>query len=290
MPSSALKLTVAYDGTGLRGSQAQVGGRTVQQALEQALARLGCLPEPIVFAGRTDRGVHAIGQVVRCADTRPDWDEERFARAINAHLPDDISVGEVHRVPVTFHPRYDATWREYRYRIWCGNDQPLQRRQVWYRRARLDSEAMARAATLLTGTHDLAAFTGGGEGVPWSSRAMAPRATTRTVFHCGVRTVDPWWGINAVDGIGIEIRMIADGFLPHLVRTVVGALAAIGSRRRAEEWITELIAQADRRNGPVTAPAHGLVLWRIGYGDDIPEPGPDGKQISVNINALTADG
>lgn len=289
-PGHALKLTIAYDGTRLWGSQKQDGVRTVQQELEASLARLGRDRTATVFASRTDRGVHAIGQVVRCDDTHPSWDARKIARAINAHLPDDISVRRVSREPATFHPRFEATWREYRYRIWCGDDQPLARHHVWCRRDGLDVEAMAGAARLLIGTHDLAAFTGGGEGVPWSDRANAPRGTVRTVYHCGVREVGPWWGIAAGDGAGIEIRMIADGFLPQLVRSVVGALTTIGIDRRSPDWIRELIGESDRRNGPVTAPAHGLVLWRIGYGDDVPEPCQDGEQITVSSTVLGAVG
>lgn len=286
----ALKLTIAYDGTRLWGSQKQMGVRTVQQELETSLARIGSERTATVFAGRTDRGVHAIGQVAKCEDERPEWDTGKIGRAINAHLPHDISVGQVSRVPAEFHPRYDATWREYRYRIWCGADQPLARHQVWCRRSRLDIGAMSDAAQSLVGTHDLAAFTGGGEGVPWSARASAPHGTSRTVYHCSVREVGSWWGIAATDGAGIEIRMIADGFLPQLVRTVVGALTTIGGCKRPKEWISELIGLPDRRNGPVTAPPHGLVLWRVGYGDDRPEPGPDGKQITVDADVLAADG
>lgn len=287
---SSLKLVVAYDGTSLWGSQKQAGVRTVQQELERSLGRLGIDPVTTVFAGRTDRGVHAIGQVVRCDSAHPEWDTEKIARAINAYLPDDISVGQVSRVPATFHPRYDATWREYRYRIWCGDGQPLARHQVWCRRTHLDIEAMADAARLLVGIIDLAAFTGGGEGVPWSDRANAPRGTTRTVYHCGVHEVRPWWGIADRGGVGVEIRMIADGFLPQLVRTVVGALTTIGMKKRSKDWIEELIGLADRRSGPATAPPHGLVLWRVGYGDDVPEPDPDGRQISVITSALKATG
>ncbi len=286
----ALKLTIAYDGTSFWGSQKQAGVRTVQQELETSLARLGIEPTAIDFAGRTDRGVHALGQVVRCEDGRPEWGTDKIARAINAHLPDDVSVVQVSRVPEGFHPRFDAIWREYRFRIWCGDAQPLARHQVWCRRSRLDIDAMTDAAPLLVGTHDLAAFIGGGEGVPWSDRASAPRGTSRTVYHCSVREIGAWWGIVAGDGVGIEIRMIADGFLPQLVRTVVGALTEIGMNKRSRAWISELIGLADRRNGPVTAPPHGLVLWRVGYGDDVPEPGPNGRQIAVITTALVADG
>lgn len=286
---AVLKLTVCYDGSAFWGSQRQAGRRTVQGELEQSLRLLGLERPGTVFAGRTDRGVHAVGQVVRCEDGRATWSEGKIARAINAVLPNDVAVVGVRRVPMGFHPRYDAIWREYRYRIWCGVDQPLERHQVWSRRAPLDVDAMARAAHLLIGTHDLAAFTGGGEGVPWSDRARAPRGTVRTIAHCGVRTTDSWWGIAPDDGFGIEVRIIADGFLPQLVRTIVGALVTIGLGRRPASWITGLIEASDRRHGPETAPAHGLVLWRIGYGNDLPAPGPDGRQISVLTDGLAPE-
>lgn len=286
---SALKLTIAYDGTSFQGSQRQSGRRTVQEKLEHALGRLGFEPATTVFAGRTDRGVHALGQVVRCVDHQPGWSETKIARALNAVLPDDIAVGAAHRVCATFHPRYDAVWREYRYRIWCGAEQPLARRQVWSRRTPLETQAMGTAARLFVGTHDLAAFTGGGEGVPWSDRARAPRGTVRTVFHCDVREVEPWWGITPGNGSGIEVRVIADGFLPQLVRAIVGALVMIGMGRRPADWISHLIGVADRRQGPETAPAHGLVLWRIGYGDDLPDPELNGRQITVTTDACLAE-
>ena len=283
---AALKLTISYDGTAFWGSQRQAGRRTVQGELEQCLSRLGFDRPATVFAGRTDRGVHAVGQVVRCEDGRPSWSEGKIARAVNAVLPEDVAVGVVRRVAGSFHPRYDAVWREYRYRIWCGGNQPLERDRVWIRRAPLDMDAMADAARLLVGTHDLAAFTGGGEGVPWSERSRAPRGTVRTITHCGLQSVDPWWGIAPGEGFGIEFRIIADGFLPQLVRTIVGALVAIGMGEKPASWITRLIEVSDRRYGPETAPAYGLVLWCIGYGDDLPAPAPDGRQISVLTDAL----
>jgi tRNA pseudouridine38-40 synthase len=274
-----LKLIVGYDGAGFMGSQRQARGRTVQQELESALSRLGRKPVTTEFSGRTDRGVHAVGQVVRAEDVRPELTEERIGKALNQMLPDDLGVSAVTRVDPDFHPRYDAAWREYRYRIWVGGKQPLAGRFAWNRRSGLDVDAMASAAASLEGTHDLATFTGGGEGVPWSSRAKTRRGTVRTVFHCGIRTVKPWWGVVPGAGMGIEIRMIADGFLPQVVRTVVGGLVTIGSGERSPEWFGELLAVADRRMGPVLAPAHGLIFWRVGYGNDVPDPDPDGGLI-----------
>ncbi len=290
-PVCTLKMTIAYDGTDFWGSQKQAAGvRTVQRELEDGLSRLGGAAVRSVFSGRTDRGVHAIGQVVSCADVRPELDKGRLSRAIQAHLPGDVGLVAVERKAGRFHARFDAVWREYRYRIWSGSLQPLVGRQIWHRTAPLDVEAMALGASLLVGTHDLATFTGGGDGVPWSERATGERGTTRTILGCTARRIDPWWGLAANAGTGVEIRIVADGFLPHLVRNVVGALVLIGSGARSPNWMTDLLDAADRRHGPITAPPSGLILWRVGYGDDLPEPEPDGTQIPGILNARMADG
>ena len=268
------QLTVAYDGRAFWGSQRQAGRRTVQGELESALAPLTGREGGTVFAGRTDRGVHAVGQVVSIPAARSALTEARFQRAVNARLPADLSVVGVRRRPVGFHARYDARWREYRYRIWCGAPQPLASHLVWQRARRLDLPAMDAAANALLGRHDFAAYAGGGEGVPWSSRRERVHGTTRTLLRCSVRAVRPWWGIaEAGSGAfgGCEVRVAADGFLPRMVRAIVGALVEVGRGVRPADWTRELLAAADRRLGPPTAPAHGLVLWRVGYDDAEPE-------------------
>ncbi|MGC4104966.1 MAG: tRNA pseudouridine(38-40) synthase TruA [Thermomicrobiales bacterium] len=271
------KLTVAYDGGGFHGSQRQTGKRSVQEDLEHALGVLGGRAVAATFAGRTDSGVHAVGQVVSCDDLIPTMPDATIVRALNAHLADDLAVVAARRVAAGFHARYDATWREYRYRIWLGPRQPLARGIVWERRSGLDVHAMNAGAAQFLGTHDVASFAGGGEGVPWSERHDRPRGTVRTITHCSVRPVAPWWGLAAKAGDAIEIRVVADGFLPRMVRTMVGALVEIGdrSRPRPPDWISQLLLERDRRKGPATAPPHGLVLWRVGYGDDVPDAGDD---------------
>lgn len=265
---ATLALTIAYDGTDFAGSQMQPGARTVQEELERALAGLFNRATRTVFAGRTDRGVHAAAQVVSCDDGRPDLDSRTLRRAIDAVLPDDLAVLDVTRRPDGFHARYDARWREYRYRVWFGPRSPLARRQAWYRAERLDVEEMDRAAGRLVGEHDFAALAGGGEGVPWSDRQMRPRGTVRRVMICRCRAIEPWWGPAA--GPLIEVRIAADGFLPRMVRNAVGALVEIGRGARPAAWIDELLATRDRRAGGTTAPAHGLTFWRVGYDDDEP--------------------
>lgn len=276
-----LKLTIAYDGAGFRGSQRQRGARSVQEALEEALAAVAGDTVRIVLAGRTDRGVHAVGQVASCEDLRPGWAEEQWLRAINAHLPADVAVARCQRVDRAFHARYDAAWREYRYRIWCGVPQPLLRDRVWQRRSAVDVAAMAAGAATLRGPVDLASFAGNGMGVRPADEPLAGRGTVRTIHHCSVRAIGPWWGMSPGAGSGVELRIVADGFLPHSVRAIAGALAEIGRGRRPPGWMRELIELADRRHGPPTAPPHGLVLWRVGYGDETPDRGSDDGERTI---------
>jgi tRNA pseudouridine38-40 synthase len=268
-----LKLVLAYDGRSFFGSQRQDGKRTVQGELEQAIEDVVGFPVPVYLAGRTDQGVHAVGQVASLADHRPELRDQTVQKALNAHLPDDLAVTAVERRPLGFHARYDARWREYRYRLWTGVRQPIAAGFVWQRPGTLDRDAMSAAALKLIGTHDVASFAGGGEGVPGSDRQSRARGTTRTILVCEVRRICPWWGSADPTGTLLEVRIAADGFLPRMVRSVMGALAEIGRGARPETWIDELLASRDRRLGPITAPAHGLTLWRVGYDEDDPRDG-----------------
>jgi tRNA pseudouridine38-40 synthase len=271
-----LKLTVAYDGSRVWGSQRQAGRTTVQGILEDALSRLAGRPVAAELAGRTDRGVHAAGQVASCDDIRPAMVPEAIRRALEPNLGDAVAVVEIERVGAGFHARYDASWREYRYRIWSGPRSPLIERYAWHRRRPVDVATMADGAARLVGTHDFASFVAGGEGVPWSERQRRRRGTVRTVLHCSVREAGAWWPSGSLAGQGIEIRVIADGFLPRMVRGFVGALGEIGRGANEPAWIDELLDRADRRVGPQSAPPDGLVLWRIGYGEAVPDPDQHG--------------
>lgn len=272
--SSRWKLILSYDGSDFSGSQRQTNGRSVQEELELVLERLAGRPVSAEFSGRTDRGVHAVGQVAGIERFRADLSPERLKIALNDQLPWDVSVVDVTTVDHEFHPRYDAVWREYRYRIWFGSPQPLLERCSWQRREGFDLEAAQRAAGLLRGAHDLASFAGMGHGVPWSERRQRHRGTIRNVMRCSVGAVPDWWGAAPATGSGIEIRVVADGFLPNMVRTMTAALADIASGARAPEWMNELLNAKDRRLGPKTAPPQGLIFWRVGYGDDVPDPDP----------------
>lgn len=265
-----LKLVVAYDGSAFWGSQRQAGRVTVQGALESALSEVAGRKMNAELAGRTDRGVHAAGQVASTEDARPDLGVAELHRALDVRLGDSLSIVGAERVPGTFHARHDARWREYRYRIWSGTRTPLLGSAAWHRRGELELEAMQQAATRLEGTHDFASFISGGEGVPWSDRQRMRYGTVRTVTQSSVHPVDAWWPSGGVQGRGFEIRVVADGFLPRMVRGFVGAVGEIGRGAREPEWIDELLREADRRVGPPTAPPRGLVLWRVGYGQDTP--------------------
>jgi tRNA pseudouridine38-40 synthase len=269
-PRQVVKLVVAYDGREFFGSQRQDGKRTVQGELERAIEEVVGFPVPAYLAGRTDQGVHAVGQVASLADHRPDLTERTLLQALNAHLPVDLAVTAVERRPLGFHARYDARWREYRYRVWTGVRQPVAAGFVWQRPGTLDPDAMGAAATTLIGTHDVASFAGGGEGVPGSERQSRARGTTRTILVCEVRRICPWWGTVDAGGVLLEVRIAADGFLPKMVRSVTGALVEVGRGARPATWIDELLASRDRRKGPTTAPANGLTLWRVGYDEDDP--------------------
>ena len=157
---------MSYDGRGFVGSQRQSNARTVQGELERALEEIAGKAIPIHLAGRTDRGVHAAGQVASCSREGLRLDVARLPKAMNAHLGRDIAVLEANLEPKGFHARYSATWREYRYRIWAGIRQPNAEGYVWGFPQPLDLVRMADAANRIVGEHDFAAFASGAKAFP----------------------------------------------------------------------------------------------------------------------------
>jgi len=265
-----LKLVVSYDGADFAGSQVQPGQRTVQEELERALSRILQKETRVTLAGRTDQGVHAAGQVASLPDLRPDLANGTIERALNAILPEDVAIVSVERADAGFHARFDAKWREYRYRLWIGNREPLARRQVWMTPGTLDASRMKVAADALVGEHDFAAFAGGGQGVPWSAKQEAPRGTIRRVYVGELLKIERWWAEPVRQGQLVEFRIVADGYLPKMVRNIVGALVEVGRGSRPPAWIEELLAVRDRRCAAGTAPPEGLSLWRVGYRSERP--------------------
>ena len=247
-----LKLVIEYDGTGYCGWQRQRGAAaggppSIQATLEAALAAVTGDHAVVVGAGRTDAGVHALGQVAHL-ETRSRISAARFAGALNANLPPDIRVIAAEDAPAGFHARFDAVLRTYRYEI-LNRPAPsaLLRHRAYHVADPLDAEAMQRAFTPLLGQHDFAAYQGAGS---------FPRTTvcTVTAAECLRR------------GPRIRLTISADHFLRHMVRMIVGTLARVGSGRLSEDGPASFLDDAaNRRSGP-TVPAHGLYLVRVDYG------------------------
>ena len=243
------KLTLAYDGTAYHGWQVQPQQRTIQGTIEQAILKLTGQAVRVTASGRTDAGVHALGQVASfSAECRLTLGE--LQTALSALLPDDIAVLGVEEVPAGFHPIRDARWKCYRYVIHNGPIRDVfARRYAWHIVQALDASAMQRAATALVGTHDFSSF----------ETAGAPRETSvRTVTRLEVR------GEDAKPG-QIIIEIVADGFLYNMVRAIVGTLVEVGRGAEAESWPAEVLAACDRSAGGPTAPPQGLYLVYVVY-------------------------
>jgi tRNA pseudouridine38-40 synthase len=264
-----LKLTLAYDGTPFVGWQRQPTGVSVQALVEEALAPIEGRRVAIVGAGRTDAGVHALGQVASCrVETRLDM--ERIRRALNARLPDSIRVLRVEEAPDGFHARYWARAKTYAYRVLTGPiADPFLRALAWHVPQALDVGAMRAALVLLAGRHDFAAFQGAGSAV---------RDTVRTLLVTDLEETT-WRGLfgdapPAPDDSRLLVwRLTGDGFLRHMVRTIVGTVVEVGLGRREPGDMAALLASGDRRRAGPTAPAHGLTLVSVEYGAAPPDPG-----------------
>ena len=245
-----IKLTLAYDGTAYAGWQWQAGQRTLQGELEAALARVSGESIRITASGRTDAGVHALGQVVSF-QLDGDMPSAVLQKALNAELPDDMAVLEVADARENFHAIRAAIRKRYRYVINDGRVRDVFRRQyAWHYRRRLDTDAMQRAASVLVGTHDFRSFETTG-----SERS----SSIRTVYEISVARA----GRGSPDLVTVEIE--ADGFLYNMVRSIVGTLVEVGRGVRTEVWPAEVLAARDRRAAGMTAPAQGLFLVSVQY-------------------------
>ncbi len=242
------KLTIAYDGTAYSGWQIQPAHRTVQGEMEKAVQALCQHSARVESSGRTDSGVHARGQVAHVdieAALRPD----QVLRGLNALLNDDIRVMKVKPVASSFHARYSATGKEYRYQIW--NDRvldPVHRLYCAWVRERLDVEEMVRAAQILQGYHDFAAFTAN------PNREIDGTARTVSRLHVTRR------------GRLVVIRVEGDGFLYKMVRSLAGHLIRVGRGEVDAQATREILASKVRTARVPTAPANGLYLWKVYYG------------------------
>ncbi len=241
-----LKLTLAYDGTRFVGWQRQAAGESIQGVLEEALARFEGAPVTVHGAGRTDAGVHALGQVASVRVTSS-HDVETLTRALNAQLPHDLRVLEVVEAHPEFHARFSARAKTYRYQIRSGRvASPFDCAYVWHLPERLDAAAMGTAAQALVGRHDFAAFQSVGTGVPDSVRTIA-RSELRS------------------EGDLLVYEVTGDGFLRHMVRAIVGTLVEVGRGWRPPENMAALLQGGTRAQAGATAPPHGLFLVRVDY-------------------------
>lgn len=241
-----LKITLSYDGTDFCGWQTQPEKRTVQETLERAIARLtGEERIRVNASGRTDSGVHAVGQVANFYSTT-NIPAARLVAAINAHLPDDIVVRDAADVPEAFDANRDAVRKLYRYVIHDGPvPSPFLRRYCCQSRQVLDAQAMARAALPLKGRHDFRCFE-----TEWPNRA----SSVRTITHLAVNRV----------GAHVWLDVEADGFLYNMVRAIAGTLMNVGRGYWPETRVAEILHQDRTQAGP-TAPAQGLFLMRVTY-------------------------
>jgi tRNA pseudouridine38-40 synthase len=245
-----LRLTMAYDGAAYAGWQAQRIGVGVQQRVEEALARLFQPPPRLHSSSRTDTGVHALGMVahfeVAAAALRMSLSKLRLA--LNAHLPADIRVVAVNRCPRDFHARFSATGKQYRYVVWNHSAMnPLLRAQAWHVPRALDLAKMRAAARLFVGRHDFKSFA--------ANRGYAVETTIRTLSRCELRRRGPL----------LTFIIEGDGFLYKMCRGIVGTLVQVGLGKIAVTDIRAILARRDRRVAGMTAPAHGLVLWKVCY-------------------------
>ena len=236
-----LKLTLEYDGTAFHGWAAQPGLRTVEGVVRDEFG--GVFPSfaGLAVAGRTDTGVHALGNVVSI-EVEGGPPAERTAEALNASLPDDVAVVDAAEATTDFHARHSARSRSYRYRIWRRRaPSPFEQRRSWWFPRPLDEERLAEAADLLRGEHDFRAFT--------------PTETQHDVFVRNVLRAE--WHRR---GDALEFEITADGFLRHMVRTLVGTMLEMPPER-----IAPLLEGSARSAAGSTAPPWGLYLERVEY-------------------------
>jgi tRNA pseudouridine38-40 synthase len=241
-----IKLTLCYDGTEFHGWQSQPGLRTVQQVLEDALERLTGVRPSTTASGRTDAGVHALGQVVHFL-TASRHEPETFVRALNALMPRDVRVLEARELPQAFHATLDARSKRYRYVIDNGRvASPFQLRYTWHVPAPLDVAAMNRAGQRLLGRHDFRSFE-----TDWPNRT----SSVRTIHDLTVERCEEL----------VRIEIEADGFLYNMVRSIAGTLMLVGRGKRPEEWVSDVLAAESRVAAGPTAPPQGLFLVRVCY-------------------------
>jgi tRNA pseudouridine38-40 synthase len=243
-----LKLLIAYDGRAFRGWQSQASNDAVQDHLEQALTKL-CGGRIVVHgSGRTDTGVHALGQVAHIEVMRDRLDLRTWLLALNANLPPEVRVLRVNRAAADFHARFSAKGKVYVYRLWTGPVlHPLEIGRAWHVPVPLDPELLTAATRLLTGTHDFAAFA--------ANRGRPEKDTVRTIHEIAISRRGPL----------MSLRFSGTGFLYRMVRLLTGSVVRVAQGRAPLSWLEELLAQKQPVKSNFAAPADGLYLVKVSY-------------------------
>jgi tRNA pseudouridine38-40 synthase len=243
-------LTVAYDGTGYEGWQVQKTGTGVQEKVEEALAKLFPSKPRVHSSSRTDTGVHALGMVAHFEIPRAEFkmSTHKLALALNAWLPQDVRVCSVSRAREKFHARFNASGKQYRYFVWNHPAMnPLIRHSAWHVPRALNLKAMRAAALLFVGKHDFKSFAG--------TRSYEMESTVRMLTRCDIKK----------SGAQLTFFIEGDGFLYKMCRGIVGTIVQVGLGKFPPGEIKQMLAKKDRRVAGMTAPAHGLVLWKVFY-------------------------
>ena len=241
-----IKCVVEYDGTEYYGSQKQKKHITIQEMLEAAVSRIVREDVKVVCSGRTDSGVHALGQVFS-VKTMTSMTPREIVKGVNAVLPCDIVVKNARFVPFDFHARYSAKGKKYRYVVWNSKLRTsLKRHYSYHYRFPLDIEKMKKAARILTGKHDFRSF---------CSKSSHIENTVRTVTEITIRK----------KGNQVSFTVCGNGFLYRMVRNMVGVLLAVGSGKCTVKHVQSVLTSRDRRKAPEGVPAHGLTLLKVFY-------------------------
>ena len=245
-PTNRLKLIIAYDGFPFRGWQSQTGGDTVQDHLEAAFAKICSRRIPIHGAGRTDAGVHALGQCAHADVPRGAIPPAKWISALNANLPREIRVLKCTRVAAAFHARFLAKGKIYAYRISnCAVLSPFEFHRSWHLPGELDLATLQSVSKKITGTHDFAAFA--------ANRGTPVESTVRTLHSIKIRR----------KGAIVTIEFEGSGFLYKMARLLTGSMVRCAQHRASTGWIDELLAGGTKTS--FAAPAEGLYLVRVLY-------------------------
>jgi len=252
-----LRLTVAYCGTPWRGWQSQEGGGAIQDELNSAFDKAIRFKANVQGSGRTDAGVHALGQVAHC--DVPDslrMNGEAWVKALNAVLPLTIRITEASVVEPTFHSRFDAIGKVYLYRI-CRSQMlsPFEADRAWHIHGKIDMDALRACTQMLVGTHDFVRLSANRGDMPETKRRAMPEKTTRTIHRVEVRE----------NGELLELEFEGDGFLYKMVRMITGTLMHVARGRATSAWFADVLSNSEAPQSNQTAPSCGLYLVRVNY-------------------------